>query len=86
MVVLNIFYFHPNLGKIPILTIIIFFRWVETTNQHCFFPASIFLNLGGCTEEVNFRGIRVGWLKSELDSLDIYRDGRLLYKLCLHTF
>ena len=28
----NIFDFHPYLGKIPILTII-FFRWVETTNQ-----------------------------------------------------
>jgi len=26
------FYFHPYLGKISILTII-FFRWVETTNQ-----------------------------------------------------
>ena len=28
----NIFYFHPYLGKIPILTSI-FFKWVETTNQ-----------------------------------------------------
>ena len=28
----NIFYVHPYLGKIPILTIF-FFRWVETTNQ-----------------------------------------------------
>ena len=27
----NIFYFHPYLGKIPILINI--FRWVETTNQ-----------------------------------------------------
>ena len=27
------FYFHPFLGKIPILTNI-FFRWVETTNQN----------------------------------------------------
>ena len=25
------FYFHPYLGKIPILTSI-FFKWVETTN------------------------------------------------------
>ena len=32
VVVSNIFYFHPYLGKIPILTSI-FFRWVETTNQ-----------------------------------------------------
>ena len=32
MVVSNIFYVHPYLGKIPILTSI-FFRWVETTNQ-----------------------------------------------------
>ena len=31
MVVSNIFYVHPYLGKIPILTII-FFNWVETTN------------------------------------------------------
>ena len=28
----NIFYLHPYLGKIPMLTSI-FFRWVETTNQ-----------------------------------------------------
>ena len=28
----NIFYFHPYLGKIPILTSI-FFKWVETTKQ-----------------------------------------------------
>ena len=33
LVVSHIFYFHPNLGKIPILTSI-FFRWVgSTTNQ-----------------------------------------------------
>ena len=31
LVVSNIFYFHPYLGRIPILTIV-FFRWVETTN------------------------------------------------------
>ena len=31
VVVSNIFYFHPYLGKIPILTIL--FRWVETTNK-----------------------------------------------------
>ena len=31
LVVSNIFYFHPYLGKIPILTII-FFKGVETTN------------------------------------------------------
>ena len=30
VVVSNMFYFHPHLGKIPNLTI--FFRWVETTN------------------------------------------------------
>jgi len=29
-VVSNIFYFHPYLGKIPMLTNI--FKWVETTN------------------------------------------------------
>ena len=31
VVVPNIFYFHPDLGKIPILTSI-FFKWVESTN------------------------------------------------------
>ena len=31
----NIFFGHPYLGKIPILTNI-FFRWVETTNQEVF--------------------------------------------------
>ncbi len=36
----NIFYFHPNLGKIPILTSI-FFRWVgSTTNQKWMMPSS----------------------------------------------
>ena len=34
MVVLNIWCFHPYLGKIPILTNICF-KWVETTNQNC---------------------------------------------------
>ncbi len=31
VMVSNIFYFHPYLGRIPILTSI-FFNWVETTN------------------------------------------------------
>ena len=35
LVVSFIFYFHPYLGKIPVLTFI-FFRWVETTNQYRF--------------------------------------------------
>ena len=33
MVVSNIFYFHPYLGKIPNF-LLIFFNWVETTNQN----------------------------------------------------
>ena len=32
VVVSKIFYFHPYLGKIPILTTVIFFKGVETTN------------------------------------------------------
>ena len=32
LMVSNVFYFHPYLGKIPILTPI-FFKWVENTNQ-----------------------------------------------------
>ena len=36
MVVSKIFYCHPYLGKIPILTTVIFFIWVETTNQGTF--------------------------------------------------
>ena len=36
MVVSNIGYFHPYLGKIPILTSI-FFKGVETTNQSWLF-------------------------------------------------
>ena len=39
----NISYFHPYLRKIPILTII-FFKWIETTNQFVFF--SLYQQLG----------------------------------------
>ncbi len=39
VVVWNIFCFHPYLGKIPILTNnLIFFKWVEATNQFIVFP------------------------------------------------
>ena len=37
VVVSSIFYFHTYLGKIPGL---IFFRWIETTNQTCFLLSS----------------------------------------------
>ena len=37
VVVSNIFYFHPYLGNIPILTTVIFFKWVgSTTNQYLY--------------------------------------------------
>ena len=36
LVVSNILYFHPYLGKISNLTIFFFFGWVETTNQKIF--------------------------------------------------
>ena len=43
----NIFYFHPYLGKIPILTSI-FFRGVETTKQWCFYGLNRDPTLGSC--------------------------------------
>ena len=36
MVVSNMFHFHPYLGKIPILTSILF-KWVATTNYRAIF-------------------------------------------------
>ena len=40
VVVSKIFYFHPYLGKIPSLTNILFFKWIETTNQLFIFDRS----------------------------------------------
>ena len=49
MVVSKIFYFHPYLGKIPILTII-FFEGVETTNQHDLLTSMFVYFVGVSTE------------------------------------
>ena len=56
--VLNICYFHTYLGKIPILTII-FFKWVETTNQR---KIICFLNWPWSFEIWNGKLMKWTWL------------------------
>ena len=57
VVVSNIFYIHPHLGKIPILTNI--FKWVETTNQSWFVIVPIWL--GSFSSPYIQQIFRVNW-------------------------